>query len=150
MPAIISSDRTRPMRGNFVMRVLDKDGRIIDTYEDHNMIVNLARIAMAELVSEGSAMKIITRFGVGIGNATATPTDISLTEPYVNDIVSHSFPEDGTVKFDWQLGYDEANERNITEFGLFCADGTLFSRKVRSAIYKASDIAFEGEWSIIF
>ncbi len=147
---ITASDRAHPMCGNFVMRVLDKEGNVIDTYEDHNMIVNLARIAMSELVSEGKESKIITKFAVGTGNATATPTDTNLTDIYINDITGHSFPEDGCVKFEWYLDYNEANDMNITEFGLLCDDATLFSRKVRPAIYKASDLAFEGEWTIIF
>ena len=147
---ITSSDRAHRVRGNFFMRVLDRDGNVIDTYEDHNMIVNLARIAMSQLVSEGTEDKIITKFAVGTNMATATPLDTDLTNIYRNNIISHSFPEDGSVKFEWRLDYDEANDMNITEFGLLCNDNTLFSRKVRSAIYKASDIAFEGEWTIIF
>lgn len=151
MPAhIVSGDAARPMRGAFVMRILDRKGNVLEAYEDHNMIVNLARISMSMLVSEGTAEKIVTKFAVGTNNATATPTDTELTEAYINDIVGHSFPEDGTVKFEWKLDYDEANGKNITEFGLLSADGTLFSRKVRAAIAKADDIAFEGEWSIIF
>ena len=150
MASIISADKLHSLRGDFVMRVLDRDGKVIDTYEDHNMIVNLARVAMSQLVSEGTEGKIITKFAVGTSNVTATPSDTGLTDPYVNEILSHDFPEDGSVKFNWRLDYDEANEKNVTEFGLLCADGSLFSRKVRSAIYKASDIAFEGEWTIIF
>ena len=151
MPTRINAaDTARPLRGRFTMRVRDKDGNILSTYEDHNMIVNSARVAMAMLVSENAPDKMITKFAVGTNNATATPTDTEITNTYANDIVGHSFPEPGTVKFEWRLDYDEANEQNITEFGLLCNDGTLFSRKVRSAIYKASDISFEGEWSIIF
>lgn len=151
MPAYIkSSDAVRPLRGEFLMRVLDKSGNVIDTFEDHNMIVDLARVAMSRLVGEGEQMKIITRFGVGTNQITATPADTELEDPYVNDILGHDYPERGTVRFSWKLGYDEANEKNISEFALFCDDGTMFSRKVRSPIYKAADIAFEGEWSIIF
>jgi hypothetical protein len=151
MPSQISvADRACGLRGNFVMRIIDKAGTVIGTYEDHNMIVNLARVALSRLVSEGIGDKVITRFAVGTNNATATPTDTDLTDKYVNDIIGHAFPDDGTVTFSWRLGYDEANDMNISEFGLYCSDGSLFSRKVRSPIFKASDIAFEGEWSIIF
>lgn len=145
------SDQILSLRGLFSMRVLDKSGKIIESWSDNNMIVNGARIAMSMLVSEGAnSNKIITRFGVGTGQNTATPTDTSLTDIYVNSILGHDFPEAGTVRFFWKLGYDEANEKNISEFGLFCDDGSLFSRKVRSPLFKASDISFEGEWSIIF
>lgn len=151
MPAYIrTSDAARPLRGDFTMRVLDKDGNVIETFEDHNMIVDLARVAMSRLVGEGDVTKVIKRFGVGTNQLTATPADTELENPYVNDITGVDYPENGTVRFSWKLGYNEANEKNVTEFALFCDDGSMFSRKVRAPIYKASDIAFEGEWSIIF
>lgn len=143
-------DGVRPLRGIFSMRVLGKDGRVVAEYRDDNMIVNLARQALAMLVSEGSPDKIISQFAVGTGTDVATPADTTLTNIYANQLVGHEFPENGVVKFLWRLGYDEANGLDISEFGLLCADGSLFSRKVRESIYKASDIAFEGEWSIIF
>lgn len=144
------AEKARQLRGVFTMKVIDRDGQIVDSYEDHNMIVNLARVAMSQLVSTGAEDKIITGFGVGTGTATATPTDTALTDCYKNTIIGYSYPEAGTVTFQWRLGYDEANGMNVTEFGLFCEDGSLFSRKVREGIYKASDLSFEGTWSIIF
>lgn len=148
---IAIADHIFSLKGIFSMRVLDKSGRIIASWCDNNMIVNGARIAMSMLVSEGADTgKVITRFGVGTCANTATPADTVLQDTYANDILNHDFPEAGTVRFFWKLGYDEANDKNISEFGLFCADGSLFSRKVRSPIFKASDISFEGEWSIIF
>lgn len=151
MPGIKIADSACQLKGFFAMRVLNSRGLVVAEYRDDNMIVNGARIAMSRLVSEGfESGKVITRFGVGTGVDTATPADTSLTDCHMNDIIGHDFPEAGTVRFLWKLGYDEANDKNISEFGLFCSDGSLFSRKVRSPIFKASDLAFEGEWSIIF
>lgn len=151
MSGIKIADSACPLKGLFFMRVLDGSGLVVAEYHDRNMIVNGARIAMSRLVSEGAESgKVITRFGVGVNTETATPADTALTDCYANDIIGHDFPEAGTVRFFWKLGYDEANDKNISEFGLFCADGSLFSRKVRSPIFKAADLAFEGEWSIIF
>lgn len=151
MAGISIADKPQALRGVFTMRVLDKAGKIIAAFKDDNMIVNGARVAMSMLVSEGADTgKVITRFGVGVGTETATPADTELSQCYVNDILGHDYPASGTVRFFWKLGYDEYNEKNISEFGLFCADGSLFSRKVRSPIFKAGDISFEGEWSIIF
>lgn len=145
-------DGSRPaMEGVFTMRVLDTSGTVLWTFSEKNMIVNNARTALSMLVSEGADTgKVITKFGVGIGNETATPADTGLTGAYINTITGHTFPEPGTVKFSWRLNYDEANGLNICEFGLFCEDDSLFSRKVREPIFKGSDLAFEGEWSIIF
>lgn len=145
------ADQACSLRGSFFMRVLDKAGGVLETWRDNNMIVNGARVAMSMLVAEGADTgKIISRFGVGTNTEIATPADTALVDPYVNNILRHDFPEPGTARFFWELGYDEANDRNISEFGLFCADGTLFSRKARVPIYKAGDLYFSGEWSIIF
>lgn len=143
-------DQTAPLRGIFTMRVIDREGKIIRAYSDHNMIVNTAREALARLVSECSPAKCITRFAVGTNDETPTPTDTMITGMYHNAIIGHEFPEPGVVKFRWQLGYDEANGMNIVEYGLLCEDSSLFARKTREAIYKANDIAFDGEWTIIF
>lgn len=151
MSGIQIADSAGCLKGKFLMRVLNRSGLIVSEYRDNNMIVNGARIAMSRLVSEGiESGKVITRFGVGTNTDTATPADTGLTDCYANAIITHDFPEAGTVRFFWKLGYDEANDKNISEFGLFCDDGSLFSRKVRSPIFKAADLAFEGEWSIIF
>lgn len=144
------ADKTIPLRGLFVLRVLDSKGNVVKSIKDENMIVNGARVAMSMLVGEGLDSKVITHFGVGTNTAPATPADTDLKDIYKNEILGHVYPELGTVRFSWRLNYDEANDKDVSEFGLFCADGTLFSRKVRESIYKAADIAFEGEWSIIF
>ena len=53
------------------------------------------------------------------------------------------------VKFNFTIGTNVANGMAIREFGLFFADGTIFSRRVRaSAIGKESDIEITGYWEI--
>lgn len=144
-------DAPKPVRGSFKITVRDRSGRVLYMDEDHNMIVNAAKIAMALLVSDPTSdSKVITTFGVGTGTNTPIPTDENLTNVYRNALVSHEYPEPGVVKFLWSLAYGEANGMAISEFGLFCEDGTLFARKSRAAINKDEDLAFDGEWSIIF
>lgn len=153
MPTIGSQDNVTPCRGEFTMRVVDKCGNTVSEYSDRNMIVNLSKVAMALLVSELSPEaqgKVITTFGVGTGEAQAAPDDTSLTNAYTNAVLSHDFPSPGRVRFTWSLDYGEANGRDISEFGLFCADGSMFAHKVRGAVHKDSDLAFEGTWTIIF
>ena len=147
---IYCKESMHPMKGIFVFRVLDKNKKIILNVTEPNMIVNTAKDAMARLVSYGDTDKIITKFGVGNNLETAVPSDTTLSHPYINNIVNHTFPEPGTVTFQWYLDYDEAVGIYVSEFGLLTTDGTLFSRKVRDPILKTDDIAFEGEWSIIF
>jgi hypothetical protein len=49
----------------------------------------------------------------------------------------------GRVTISWELLTSEDNGQAIMEFGLVCADNTLFSRRVRAnPIYKEADISY--------
>lgn len=143
-------DAAAPLRGVFRIVVRDRQGRVLLADEDRNMIVNDAKTALALLLGEARADKTIARFGVGVGTASATPADVGLTDAYMRPVDGHDYPDPGVVRFLWSLGYGEGNGKIVTEFGLFCGDGSLFARKVREPIAKAEDLCFEGEWSIIF
>ncbi len=80
-----------------------------------------------------------------------TPKDAGLTDAFLKDIASHSYPADGRVRFDWRLEPFEANGLIIREFGLIASKGSLFARKTRHApIEKTDDISLDGAWTIIF
>ena len=148
---ITAEDRRAPMRGEFTLIGKDKNGNVVLDYSDNNLIVNNAKSALASLVSNVAAeSKVITQIGFGTSGTTPSPNDITLTASYKKNVTSYSYPEPGKVKFSWRLDYGEANGKAIAEFGLLCADGTLFARKVRGAITKDEDLALEGEWTIIF
>lgn len=161
-----SIDRA-PVRGEFAMIVRDRSGNIVDRYEDHNMIVNGAKMVMAKLISEAASpssdaedaptvgsQKMITTiaFGNGVAAVDATDTGMTGTDTVTKPLDGHEFPEgtEDRVQFNWSLGYGEANDLHITEFGLLCADETLFAHKVRNEIYKDDTLSFEGTWTIIF
>ena len=158
-------------RGIFKMTVR-KAGEIIEVYEDHNMIVNNAKLLMAHLIGGDTSGRSITKIGFGTNNATPLPDNASLTNPYVKQIGSISFPGFSTddinvgpifglpddlivayygyqVQFDWELLTTEGNGRAISEFGLISENNTLFSRRARNnPIHKESDISIEGSWII--
>lgn len=151
----IATDKA-PMRGVFSLRVKDREGNIVEEYEDHNMIVNGAKMVMAKLISDPSkAANLVVRniaFGTGLASAAADDTSLGNLQTLKN-IDSYEYPADTAdrVQFNWSLGYDECNEKDITEFGLVCADSeTLFAKKTRRAIYKDDTLSFEGTWTIIF
>lgn len=146
-----SRDLAPGPRGIFTITVRNRQGEIVLADEDRNLIVNGAKLALSILVGESDRPdKVIAFFGVGVGTNTPTPPDTGLTDAYLRPVDAHDFPEPGVVRFQWSLGYGEANGKAVTEFGLFCGDKTLFARKTRDAIFKADDLCFEGEWSIIF
>jgi hypothetical protein len=137
------------LRGEFRMRVYRK-GVLIEAYEDRNLIVNGARSAIARLISGDGTGKNINRIAFGTGNAAPSPDNTAITGAFVKNLTGYSFPMTGQVLFSWNLLTTEANGKGILEFGLLCADNTLFARKIRTKpLEKDSDISIEGQWLII-
>ena len=140
---------TLPLSGEFELRIY-RAGRLIDAIVEPNLIVNGAKDQLARLVGGAGAGRHITHIGFGIGTTAAAPTNTGLSGAYWKPVTAVSYPATGRVAFDWTLSTAEANGMAITEFGLRCADGTLFARKVRAAINKSDDLSLIGTWTIIF
>lgn len=125
-------------------------GKLIATIDEQNLIVNGAKNQLARLIGGDGANRQINRIGFGTGTSPAAPNDITLTGALIKALAGHSYPATGQVKFDWTLSTAEGNGAAITEFGLLCADDTLFARKVRAPIEKDADLSLTGSWTIIF
>ena len=138
-----------PLCGNFRL-VIKKNGVVIEEYNDHNMIMNVAKDAMAQLIGGSGSGKTITGIGFGTNGNGPSPADTMLTGSYSKNVASVSYPATGQVQFNWLLTTTEANGMSIKEFGLICGDTTLFARKTRGAIEKQDDISLDGSWTIIF
>jgi len=140
-----------PLRGVFQMKVY-KSGKLIEEFEETNLIVNIARNQMARLVAGNTpAQRHIASIAFGTSNADPEPADAVITGQWAKAISGYSFPAPGMVRFDWQLDVNENNGMAIREFGLLTADGELFARRARTnPINKESDISIEGNWTIIF
>lgn len=127
-----------------------RNGKLIDTIDECNLIVNGAKNQLARLIGGDGANRQINRIGFGLGVTAASPNDTALTGALIKAVGGHSYPATGQVQFDWTLSTAEGNGAAITEFGLFCADDTLFARKVRAPIQKEADLSLTGSWTIIF
>lgn len=139
-------DQMHEMRGN-VHLCIKKNGKVIHEEDDHNLIVTAGRAKLARLMG-GGYNGHISQVGIGEGTAAASESDTGLTNGVRVDIESVTYS--GTsVKFNFCIGTGQGNGLNVREFGLFFADGTIFSRRVRaSAIGKESDIEITGYWEI--
>lgn len=137
------------MRGDFLLRIYRK-GVLIDEQHDHNMIMTVARSAMAALIGGAGAGKTITKIGFGTLGTGPTPTDTALTNSYSKLVAGVTYPVAGQAAFAWSLGTSEANGKAISELGLICSDTTLFARKTRGVINKDADLSLDGVWTIIF
>lgn len=137
------------VRGEFYLRkVRQIDGAILEEYRDANLIVNLGRNSLAQLLGGASVFAVD---GIAFGEGTAAPAlgDTALTNQLDKALLSVTYPATGQVAFNWSLETSEGNGLSITEFGL-TNNGDLFARKTRAAIAKDNTFRLEGTWTIIF
>jgi hypothetical protein len=143
-------DRNKPVRGIFGLKVL-KNGVLIEHSREENLIVDGARVQMARLIGGDGTNRQITKIALGTNGTAPEVTDTEITNAFEKAVSGHAYPEAGQVQFSWNIATSEDNGQAILEFGLLCADGTLFARRTRTnPIYKESDIALQGTWTIIF
>ena len=139
------------LKGSFYLEVKDDNGNIIERYLDDNLIVNGGRDAIVRLIGGGgTGTKEVTQIGFGTDGADPIITNTALTTQFAKNVDAVSYPSNGGVQFDFTLTSGENNGVTIREFGLICADGTLFSRKIRAAIEKTAAISLNGTWTITF
>lgn len=145
---MVFQDSTKPCRGDFHLAVY-KGGEIIGRVDDHNLVVDAGRIRLAELAA-GKSGSCITKIGVGSGSTAEAADDTELEEQQLFPLTSASV--DGRdARFDFLIDNTQANGLKIHEFGLFCADGTMFSHRVRTGlIEKEDDIQIKGYWILHF
>ena len=145
---MVFQDSTKPCRGDFHLAVY-KGGEIIDLVDDHNLVVDAGRIRLAELAA-GKSSACITKIGVGSGSTAEAADDTELDGQQLFPLTSATV--DGRdARFDFLIDNSQANGLKIHEFGLFCADGTMFSHRVRTGlIEKEDDIQIKGYWILHF
>ena len=139
-----------PVSGLFTLKVY-QCGRLIEEYEDHNLIVDTSRQVHARLLGGDVANRSVTKIGFGTNGTAPMVGNTTLTAAFVKAIDTVAYPATNQVQFNFSLGTSEANGTNIFEFGLLTAGDTLYARKVRSAfLSKDSDISLTGAWIIHF
>jgi len=125
--------------------------KLIETFEEENLIVNEARTTMAHLISGDVANRSMRSISFGTNGNNPTVDDTEITNPFTKNLGAITYPAMGQVTFAWSLTTAEANGLAIMEFGLLTADGKLFCRRTRTMpINKQNDISLEGTWTIIF
>ena len=142
-------ENTSP-KGTLSIKVFDKSGSLVETYEETNLIVGTGKQALATLLAAATNGKKVTKIGFGTDGTEPSSGNTSLTSPFVKDIDSYTNPDTSSVVFNWSLVTTEANGKAIQEFGLICFDNSLFARRTRAVINKTSDLRLEGTWKIQF
>lgn len=145
-------DTYRPRGGLFRLEVIDQNKKVIDTYEDNNLIVLTGRTAVRDILADTSLgiSGCVTKVAVGTDNTATAPEDENLSDKAYGTIIDVEYPDDYSARFVWELGYGEGNGKLIAEYGLFTENEKLFARKVRPTIEKDSFISLRGTWTILF
>lgn len=86
------------------------------------------------------------KFGVGTGTTAANVTDVALEAPallangaYTKGIDTIDFLNAFVVRVALTLGLSDANNKLITEFGLYTGNDTLIARKVKAVSLAKTD-----------
>ena len=164
---MIELSESCPAQGQLFYAVR-RNGVVVETFSEKNMIMTNGRIAIARLFAGGIGGEGAF-VGVGSSNEPPAPDQEGLTDEVKVPIASVAFanaevvngvvtwPESveptPNVRFNFLFGTGDANGLSIREFGLFTEDGTMFARRIRTgngAIAKDSDIEVEGYWIIRF
>ncbi len=141
-------DRAPTCKGEFHLKIL-QGGRLIRAVDDHNLVVDSGRIRTAELAG-GLSSAYISQIGIGTGAEPESADDTTLTDQQLFP-VSDTTIDGRDLRFDFTINEEQANGLAIREFGLFCADGTMFSHRVRSGVIeKADDMQIIGYWILHF
>lgn len=149
---MIFKDAIQPVTGDIHLEVI-RDKKIIDKFDDHNLVVDVGRKRLAALAAGkvGSySESYISHIGLGSGSTAETVNDTELENQQLFPLTS--IEVDGRdVKCNFFIANDEAVGLSIHELGLFCADGTMFSHRVRQGIIeKYEDIEVRGYWILHF
>lgn len=128
-----------------------RDGRLVEREVLDNLVVDGYKVTFARLIGGDVANRPISQIQFGTNGTAPVAGNSSITAPFSKAIDSVSYPAANQVQFNFTLASGEANGKQILEFGLSNAAGTLVARRVRTnPLNKESDISLSGSWLITF
>lgn len=139
------------IKGRLTLNVF-KDGELIDTLIDDNLIVNAGQSWVLDLLSNNTSL-FAQYIRIGSSDTAAAVTDTSVT-PFSPDFTKTITPivTGNACSYTFTIGTSEANGNTIVEYGLFLDDDTMIARVVKTPIPKDNTISIQGtwDWSIYF
>jgi len=131
--------------------LLLRDGRIIDSREIDNLVVNTGLSHIADQLSASPNQSAMSHMAIGTGTTSPAAGDTSL-ENEVARVALESRTDSGasiTYVAEFTAG---AGTGAITEAGIFNASsgGTMLARNTFAAVNKGSNDTLRIEWTITF
>ncbi len=138
------------LKGHLLIRVIEvASNKVLQAVEEQNLVLTAGHKNIANLLGGDPSGKAITKIGLGVNGTQAQLTDTALSNPFIKQISSVSYPEANSIKFDWAIDASEANGMTVREFGLLNENDVLCSRKARTDIVKTPAVRLVGTWKII-
>jgi hypothetical protein len=152
--AVDSTKKELPCRGELKIKVIDRKGKEVYTYDTPNTIVFDAREIMAQLLSgDDASNKKVSKLAVGLDGTPPERADIALANELLKvDVIGYTFPEVGHVEYTAVLDYTSAaNGQTFQEAALYTNDETkMFARQIFGQITKTDLFQLQFIWRIIF
>lgn len=144
-------DSYKNMAGVFTLQIIEvATGRILEAYEDKNLIVASGQTNVAKLLGGDAAGTKVSKIAMGTGTATPALSDTGLTNTFSKAIDGVTYPTSNSVLFNWSIDATDSNGVTLTEFGLLNDNNVLIARKVREPIVKTSAVRLVGTWTLSF
>ena len=146
------NDTTPKVTGEIHLEVC-RNNKIIDVFDDHNLVVDAGRKRLAALAVgkiTNYTESYISHIGLGSGSTDETVNDTVLENQQLFPLTNVEV-NGRDVQCDFFIANNEAIGLSIHELGLFCSDGTMFSHRVRQGVIeKYDDIELRGYWKLHF
>lgn len=125
-----------------------RNGVMISSDTGENLVVDTGLDALAGAMV-GTPNKKITKFLAGTDNTAVTAADTALGAEEFDKVIDTAVPgATGVMVIGFSMSAVEGNGFTYAEWGLECADGTLFSHKTATPIVKDTTITISGVWTI--
>lgn len=144
------------LKGSVKVQLFDKDGRLKQSHEDHNLIVTAGKNYLAAWLQAASqAGKFMSYIALGTGTTSPASGDTTLETELVGGGYSRVLGTLTNSLNTWTntAQFDPGNgTAAITEAGLFSASsaGTMFARQTFAAYNKAAGDTMIVTWTVTF
>ena len=139
-------------KANVLVTVTDADGKIVDRFQQHNLVVTAGRNLLRDLLNNTSPAGL-THVAIGTGTTAVNAAQTALVTEVFRDVITQRLTDVGQLTVTLYLSTSSANGSTLAEVGLFNASssGTMYARVVlASTIAKTSAIAVTFTWTLTF